>query len=43
MLKALKSEDQDDPMRFLEARTFETRREMDIMDALNELMQLNKI
>jgi hypothetical protein len=42
-LAEAKSCENDDPMKFLEARTYESRREMDILDALDEIKQRNKI
>ena len=42
-LNELRLQDEEDPMKFLEARTFESRREMDILDALGNILEANKI
>ena len=42
-LEKMKKEEEQDPMKFLEARTYESRREMDIMNALSEIIELNKL
>ncbi|CAG9327514.1 unnamed protein product [Blepharisma stoltei] len=42
-LQEMKVQENEDPMRFLEARTYESRREMDIMDALGDILSINKI
>lgn len=43
VLREMKASEDEDPMRFLESRTYESRREMDIMDALSDLIQINKV
>lgn len=42
-LLEMKMQEDEDPMRFLEARTYESRREMDIMDALGDILSMNRI
>ena len=42
-LYEMKLQEDQDPMKFLEARTYESRREMDILDALGNILELNKV
>lgn len=42
-LQALKKQEELDPMKFLEARTMESKREMAIQEALGSILELNKI
>ena len=42
-LEEMKLQEDQDPMKFLEARTYESRREMDIQDALGNILELNKV
>lgn len=42
-LKEAKKDEDEDPMKFLEAKTFDSRREMEILNALDEIRQLNKV
>jgi Saf4/Yju2 protein len=42
-LLEMKIQEDQDPMKFLEARTYESRREMDILDALGNILELNKV
>ena len=42
-LKAAKKDEDEDPMKFLESKTYDSRREMEILNALDEIRQLNKI
>lgn len=42
-LNDMKLQEDQDPMKFLEARTYESRREMDIQDALGNILELNKV
>ena len=42
-LNEIKLQEDQDPMKFLEARTYESRREMDIQDALGNILELNKV
>lgn len=42
-LQALKKQEELDPMKFLEARTMESKREMAVQEALGSILELNKI
>lgn len=42
-LKAAKQDEDEDPMKFLESKTYDSRREMEILNALDEIRQLNKV
>ena len=42
-LKAVKKDEDEDPMKFLESKTYDSRREMEILNALDEIRQINKI
>jgi hypothetical protein len=42
-LNNLKKQEGQDPMKYLEARTMESRREMAIQDALGNILEINKI
>lgn len=42
-LNQLKSKDDQDPMKVLEARTYESRREMDIIESLEEILNLSRL
>lgn len=42
-LQALKKQEELDPMKFLEARTMESKREMAVQEALGSILELNKV